>query len=328
VNSLTHPTQRHIFPLAAGLLAGLLASCISSSDSSEKFLPGGWTKLREAPGEFLSGVDFVNDTAGWVSGWSQASGGFVLRTQDGGLTWDTTVLQGNSLESIHFWDKNTGWVVGEGGSIFKTTDGGATWVAKNSGVETKLRGMDFVSALTGWVVGDEGTLLKTTDGGDSWVGQYDSSLPYLSDVHFFNASTGIAVGHSVLRTTDGGAHWAAQTVTWADSEMFNYIDAVSFSDDKNGWAGGSFGNFLRTTDGGKTWTDEILLYDAYVTDVWKLGSGRGFMTRGNTLFGTTDDGKTWEGLEGAGQHLVFLGRNHGWAVGDYGKVYAYAPLSP
>ena len=58
----------------------------------------------------------------------------LLATTDGGAHRNAESVGGlgsdDSLESIHFIDRNDGWVVGEnddGGFILATTDGGLTW---------------------------------------------------------------------------------------------------------------------------------------------------------------------------------------------------------
>ena len=91
-------------------------------------------------GEWGWKVDFVDDEVGYVSLESFANGA-VLRTADGGLTWErlpVTDPQGNTnLEGVGFLDRTTGWVGGWGDESFAggytsaTTDGGRTWLDAN-----------------------------------------------------------------------------------------------------------------------------------------------------------------------------------------------------
>ena len=52
--------------------------------------------------------------------------------------WQNPLPQGNPLGSIYFVDSNTGWTVGTGGTILKTTNGGDSWETQNSGTEEYL----------------------------------------------------------------------------------------------------------------------------------------------------------------------------------------------
>src|SRR5262249_56873550 len=87
------------------------------------------------------GVSFTDVNKGTVvgcdySGYDDdgACTGVILRTTDGGATWEwqssgTT----EPLSAVSFTDANTGTVVGARGTILRTTDGGATWKARPSG---------------------------------------------------------------------------------------------------------------------------------------------------------------------------------------------------
>ncbi|MCW8961436.1 MAG: YCF48-related protein, partial [Ignavibacteriaceae bacterium] len=85
--------------------------------------------------------------------------------------WQNPLPQGNPLGSIYFVDSNTGWTVGTGGTILKTTNGGNSWETQNSGTEEYLLSTFFINANTGWVVGSNGLILKTTNSGDNWFSQ-------------------------------------------------------------------------------------------------------------------------------------------------------------
>jgi photosystem II stability/assembly factor-like uncharacterized protein len=75
------------------------------------------------------------------------------------------LTEGWALEDSYFSNSNTGWSVGQQGSIVRTSDGGTTWESLNSGNNASLKSIKFVNDLTGWIVGAEGTIIKTTNGG-------------------------------------------------------------------------------------------------------------------------------------------------------------------
>jgi len=119
-------------------------------------------------------IDFVSERVGW------AGGGAVLKTVDGGATWQKQVPTA-TVRQFFFFDEDRGFAVG-GKTILKTLDGGAAWenVTPPDPRIDDLRGVFFTDADNGWVVGrapDETKngklykhtiLLRTTDGGASW----------------------------------------------------------------------------------------------------------------------------------------------------------------
>jgi photosystem II stability/assembly factor-like uncharacterized protein len=119
-------------------------------------------------------------------------GGFLHRTNDGGLTWQMTSIPFSSGD-IQMLNANEGWALADLGggagsnavAVFQTTDGGASWVQTyindpnnaNAGDSLPLGGLKFGIAPrdrnTAWVYGvvyAPGTayLYRTEDGGATW----------------------------------------------------------------------------------------------------------------------------------------------------------------
>jgi len=69
---------------------------------------------------------------------------FILSTTYGQWFWQNPLPQGNDLYSVHFINSNTGWMVGEVGTILRTTDGGSTWENQVSGSKKMLRSQTTV----------------------------------------------------------------------------------------------------------------------------------------------------------------------------------------
>ena len=68
-------------------------------------------------------------------------------------------------------DSHNGWAVGQTGTILRTTDGGKTWeLQPNLKVEegSHLFGVQALDAKTAWAVGEWGTRIHTDDGGATW----------------------------------------------------------------------------------------------------------------------------------------------------------------
>src|SRR4029078_1260855 len=78
----------------------------------------------------LRGLSVVNEKIVWASG----TGGTVIRTIDGGKTWNVITVPGAEkidFRDIEAFDANTAYILsignGESSRIYKTTNGGKNW---------------------------------------------------------------------------------------------------------------------------------------------------------------------------------------------------------
>jgi len=97
---------------------GVVVRTVTTPDSAQ------W-ELRNAGGSRqLEGVHFPSDAIGYAVG-ADAGVGAILRTDDGGLTWEAqTSRSANRLNDVFFVDVLRGWAVGQGGTIVHTARGG------------------------------------------------------------------------------------------------------------------------------------------------------------------------------------------------------------
>jgi hypothetical protein len=111
----------------------------------------------------------------------------------------------------------------------------------------------FLSARRGVAIGAlrdrdniKGALIETNDGGETWKLQTFREIPRA--MFFLQGSVGwIATDRGVWRTEEGGREWKK-------IHSRKGILALHFLDSANGFAVGAPKLFLRTSDGGKTWT--------------------------------------------------------------------------
>ena len=123
----------------------------------------------------LNDIKMLNNHTGFICGY-----GVVMRTNDGGDTWQIQNIKGDNFNSIASYNSDT-WVCGYNGSVFHTSDGGATWEKQRNGndisqVSYHLLAILFKDAMNGWAVGEKGAVLHTDDGGNHWS-QYDNFTP-------------------------------------------------------------------------------------------------------------------------------------------------------
>ncbi len=118
--------------------------------------------------EFRS-ICFFNDSVGLLAGY-----GIILRTVNGGQSWEHTNAQQDFFVSMAFVNDLTGYAVGYTGSILKTSDGGQNWDQLRNSNSLLLPHLFFNQVTfrdenTGYIVGEGGCFLKTDDGGNHWL---------------------------------------------------------------------------------------------------------------------------------------------------------------
>src|SRR6185295_16662533 len=148
------------------------------------FAPG-WIPQSSGVNARLRGVSAVNAVVAWASG----SESTVLRTIDGGATWQQLQLTTERLDfrDIDAIDERTAYVLsignGSASRIYKTVDAGQTWQLqyKNTDEKAFLDAMSFWDRDRGLVFGDsvDGHLwiLKTGNGGGTWTRVPPNELP-------------------------------------------------------------------------------------------------------------------------------------------------------
>lgn len=141
-----------------------------------------------SPGVIYSGVSFLNADSGMVN-----ADNALLRTIDGGLTWETITPTGTYFFSdIAYPAQDTAYVVGGEGLILSTYDGGNTWVEQNSGTTNTLTDISFSSSTTGRASGYNGTILITQDAGVTWLPEVTPSSVQISAIAITPSNDGWA----------------------------------------------------------------------------------------------------------------------------------------
>ena len=142
----------------------------------------------EDPPPSLFGVCFTDARCGWACGIE----GTVIRTTDGGATWDVLpALTDHTLYTV-FIRYGRGWIVGDKGTLLLSGDAGLTWENRDGAITSKqpFRDVFFTGPQTGWAVGGGGSVVHTADGGATW--DFRSGLSYAME--FFQMPRALEFG--------------------------------------------------------------------------------------------------------------------------------------
>lgn len=178
----------------------------------------------------------------------------------------------------------------------------------------------LLNPVSGWP-NSSGFIARSTDGGTTWQMIYrENSNAQLHKIISVNDSVGFAVADSGLmyRTVDAGFTWIR-----VDLNTGIHLYNIEFTDSLTGYATGSQEDYLKTTDGGSTWTSYSVggsfngLYDIHwVTD------SIGYLS-GEKSYRTTNGGNSWttSGSPYFGYRLKQHWKNdlEGW-VGTFGSA--------
>ena len=290
-----------------------------------------------------------------------------------------------TLRFISFADSLNGWAAGEAGTIIRTTDGGDSWEIQNSAVQTFIMDIFFTDINYGWALTlrDEfpfnSVLLKTTNGGDEWTANdFPDSLGVIRTIFFFDSLNGFAGGSGILQTSDGGSNWTETDVdsnmvsdfpiykfkfysrqfgyacggridvagvvwkttnyglNWTaqgvsvdelfDLFIFDSLNAVTLSGDPEGLFPTGY---IKTTNAGESWTYSDLPYFGLSFAIDFRTYNEGWSASGYKFFITTDRGGTWNEFETPDSSTVydlqFIGPRTGYAAGENGVILKLDP---
>jgi photosystem II stability/assembly factor-like uncharacterized protein len=170
-----------------------------------------WTQADVPTNVTLTGVFLLDRSTGWAVGHDAV----VLRTTDGGRTWElqrSAPEEERPLFDIHFADAAHGLAVGAYGAFLVTANGGATWEERPiSDLDVHLHHVARAPSGTLYIAAESGSLFRSDDGGESWR---ELDAPY--DGSFFatvplggDSLLALGLRGHLYRSDDGGRRWAA-----------------------------------------------------------------------------------------------------------------------
>ncbi|MBE0661642.1 MAG: T9SS type A sorting domain-containing protein [Bacteroidales bacterium] len=260
----------------------------------------------------MYGLQFVNDTTGFVFGKNSSSTGSygkVYKTTDAGITW-IEVLHESSLNqgSMAFADEMHGFIAFHRWlelGICYTSDGGNTW--QNTQMQAPFYSFSINTALyitpdIALAAGSRSLLIKSSNGCLDWTQLSQSGIHFpVEYVQFVGPTIGFATdnpglrgiaGNQLWKTTNGGQSWEFNRTLWGYGGCFH------FPDETNGFAASTdyyddeF-TFYRTNDCGENWEEIIFKSDFMPSDIRFSDLQSGFIA-GDKILKTIDGGNTWD----------------------------------
>lgn len=221
--------------------------------------------------------------------WAVGSSGIVLHSKDMGESWQKSILDTVWLSDVTFINDTTGFITGTYGSkgyLYRTNDFGESWQKAETFTQIIDR-IKFTKTGLGWISGYD-SVFRSTDRGKTWQ-KANIKLSLINSLEAVDNYVWIPVGDSVLMSSNGGKSWSTYKAFDFKGSLF-YLSAISFADTSNGILGLYDGRIVRTTDGGRTWNEDIQLTS-------------------NSIFSVS-----------------YAGKNHAWATGSGGTILYYNRL--
>ncbi len=220
--------------------------------------------------------------------------GRLMRTTNGGATWDTQFLTAaGGIGDILRLDADLILLAGEGGVVMRTTNDGATWTAVSTPAPDDLYAMTRWGN-TIWASGRDGAIVRSNDLGLTWAAQSTGTAERIHGIHALSADRVVAVGREgvLLRTVNGGVSWMLSTIAGGED-----LRGLCFLDDpqQTGLAAGPEGFILRSTDLGDTWTPVSIGALNSAQAIASFSPGVAYAVGNSALvLRSTDQGASWE----------------------------------
>ena len=283
-----------------------------------------WIKQNVNTTASFRGLSVVNQNVVWASG----TGGTVVRTIDGGKTWDIMTVPGAEkldFRDIEAFDANTAYILsignGESSRIYKTIDGGKNWQLEFQN-DNPMAFYDAIACI------DRENCFAMSDPVDGRFVLIKRS-PAVSARIGIRTPKWLPIDNSGLAAKQGEAAFAASG-TCLITQGKNNLFLVT---------GGTDARVFRSNDRGVTWS-------VAETPIVKGASGSGIFSiamfddrngvivggdyskpaeAGNNLAFTSDGGQTWRTgarLSGYRSAVIYLRKSALIAVGTNGTDFS------
>lgn len=226
------------------------ASGIGNGENSQFIIKsenGGenWIELLSSDSMIYWQLHFTDELTGWALGRNYYNlYSSLLKTEDGGNTWHTSISLYNYYEiflDLFVLNSQNIWVTGHQGFentglLYYSSDVGQSW-SIDTLQDVIPSHVFFADSLIGWLTSHWGHIYKTSDGGQTWNEVVIPGMLLSNPVPcFINALNGwiIANDGKILRTADGGETWHHE-YSGTSHDLYD----ITFAENTNGWIVGN-----------------------------------------------------------------------------------------
>lgn len=283
--------------------------------------------ISKGTADWFFDVGFANSEIGWVVGRTTELENTVMKTTDGGQTWEQRIFSSpnNGFSTVSVVSEQVIWIAGYSGEILRSSDGGRNWDDLSQNQSDRYRDSYFFDEWSGWIVGD-GVIMHTVNGGVTWERSTSGDFFNLVAIDFVDESHGWIANSTekVLVTTDGGENWSGFDLIPSNFIPFD----IHFIDARQGWIVGydnysGDGTILYTSNGGSSWIEQLQTSEMGFRSIGFRDSRHGMIVGGGGIMTTADSGVTWNFepcIAGETLRSVAIAGNEAWAVGYCGVI--------
>jgi photosystem II stability/assembly factor-like uncharacterized protein len=237
-----------------------------------------------------------------------------------------------SPNAMSFANVNVGLVVGNGGRILRTDDGGQSWnIVHGIGFIGHVIDVAFTDPDHGIALTSSTTAMLTSNGGQRWIETTPFADYNLQKISMYSQSSGFAYGagdddkYYIFHTSDIGKTWEQRGFISDGPTPERYIvpQAIQSDSESRVWVGFSYGNLYRSTDGGVSFDSLHLsasLRNQYYTSlgIFSFPDDKIILASSNGISQSDDGGDNWtfKSLQGSVwiSDVIFTDPMHGFAI--------------
>jgi photosystem II stability/assembly factor-like uncharacterized protein len=222
-------------------------------------------------------ISFITNDTGWA-----ISGNEILKTENGGIVWDTSYLDQNAqfYWKIYAYSSNSIYAIGintsyDSAIVTRSMDGGISWIRATFLIGFGIpNAISFPQPSTGYMASASEDIYKSIDSGQTWNMIYSGPPNAYNSVYFISPDTGFIMSTIIQMTTDGGATWNIPNTNGINTAWYDMKFINSMTGFVVGGNGISSGSILKTIDGGFNWdldTSNVQTFNAIYFTASNIG---------------------------------------------------------
>lgn len=209
---------------------------------------GQWTEQPPLSAQRLVSVDFLDAARGFIAGRDAT----IYRTNNGGISWDTSSVGIPKLNDLRYVDENAAWACGTHGRIARLS--GEQWEVQETPTFKTIYQLDFIDSSFGCAAMSDSSLLIWN--GETWHTvrselRFAYSTTIIADSTILLCGPDITGVNHVYRSNNRGTTW--NEVMLPSAVLFTTPLAIHAQETGEVILGGIDGLLLSSTERGESW---------------------------------------------------------------------------